>query len=421
MNLNVVGKSVIRVDALSKLTGKAIYPQDIYMDGMLYGKTLRSTKAHAYITVDISKAEKAPGVVKIITAKDVPGHNSHGVLFKDHEVFCEKKVRRIGDPSAFVVAESEKAAVKALDLIEVKYEEIPAVFDPEEAMKEDAPQVHDGKSNIIYHFKLRKGNVEEGFKKCHAIVENVYKTSMVDHAFLQPEAGVSYVDEDGTVVVIASTQYPHFDQLEIAESLGMPVEKVRFINPAVGGAFGGREDITLQIHIAIAALLTGKPVKCVYSREESFAAHSKRHPEKIYMKLGADRDGKLIAMEAKIVGDSGAYASWAINVLRKSGVHVTGPYEIENVKVDSYAVYTNNPFTGAMRGFGATQVPVATEQQMDMLAEKLGMSPVELRLKNAFRLGSKTATGQVLEESVPLVRCIEEVAKRLNLIEGGDK
>jgi nicotinate dehydrogenase large molybdopterin subunit len=419
--LDVVGQRVIRVDAAAKLTGAAVYPQDIYMDGMLYAKTLRSTKAHALITVDTSKAEAIEGVAKVLTAKDVPGHNTHGVLFKDHEVLCDKKVRRIGDPIAFVVAETEKIAEAALKAIEIKYEELPAVFDQEEAMKDDAPQVHDGKSNIVYHYKCRKGDVEEGFKNCAAVVENVYKTQMVDHAFLAPEAGVSYVEKDGTVVVVCATQYAHFDQIEIAEALGTPLEQVRVINPAVGGAFGGREDITMQIHIAMAALATGRPVKCIYDREESFYAHSKRHPEVIYIKTGADKDGKLIALEAKIVGDTGAYASWAINVLRKSGVHITGPYEIENVKVDSYAVYTNNPFSGAMRGFGATQVPVAHEQQMDMLAEKLGMNPVELRLKNAFRVGSKTANGQLLNESVPLVRCIEEVAKRMNLVEGGDK
>lgn len=420
MKLDIVGQSVVRVDALAKLTGKATYPQDLYMDGMLYGKTVRSEKAHAFFTIDKSKAEAIEGVVKVLTAEDVPGHNHHGVLFKDHEVFCAKKARRVGDPIAFIVAESEKIAEVAFKAIEIKYEEIPAVFDPEEAMKDEI-QVHDGKSNIIFHYKLRNGDVEEGFKKCAAIAENTYNTQMVEHAFLQPEAGLAYVDKDGTIVVACATQYPHFDQIEVAEALGIPTEKVRIINPAVGGAFGAREDLTLQAHIAIAAVVTGKPVKCVYSREESFVAHSKRHPEKIYIKTGADKDGKLIALEARIVGDSGAYASWAINVLRKSGVHVPGPYEIENVKVDSYAVYTNNPFTGAFRGFGATQVPVATEQNMDILAEKLGISPVEIRLKNALRVGSKTATGQTLSESVPLVQCIEEVSKRLNLVEGGDK
>lgn len=414
MKLNVVGSNIIRVDGLSKVTGRAVYPQDIYMDNMLYGKTLRSDKPHAYIKVDTSEAEKVEGVVKVLTYKDVPGHNYHGVLFKDHEVLCEKKVRRIGDPIAFVVAESEEIAEEAIDKIKVEYEELEGVFDPIEAMKEDAPKVHDD-GNIVYHYRIRKGNIEEAFKKCDIVVEQEYRTQMTEHAFLQPEAGVAYIEEDGMIVVAAATQYPHFDQLEIAEAMGVPTERVRVINPAVGGAFGGREDITLQIHLAMAAKHTGKPVKCVYSREESFLAHSKRHPIIMKCKTGADKNGKLVAMEAEIIGDTGAYASWAINVLRKAGVHITGPYEIPNVKVDSYAVYTNNPFAGAMRGFGATQVPIAHEQQMDILAEKLNMDPITIRRINMFKLGSETATGQILEESVPLDKCLDEVEKVMKL------
>ncbi|WP_251859918.1 molybdopterin cofactor-binding domain-containing protein [Clostridium sp. Marseille-Q2269] len=422
MAYDVIGKSILRVDGLAKVTGKAVYPQDIYMEDMVYGKTFRSTKAHANIKVDISKAEKLDGVLKVFTAKDVKGENHHGVLFKDHQVFCAKKVRRIGDPIAFVVAESEKRAQDALDLIQVQYEELEAVFDPEEAMKEDSPKIHDNESNIIYHYKIRKGkDIDEAFKECDVVVENTYKTSMTDHAFIQPEAGVSYVDEGGTVVVCVATQYPHFDQIEVAEALGVDKEKVRIINPAVGGAFGGREDITLQIHIAIAASYLKKPIKTIYSREESFIAHSKRHPVTMHVKTGAKKDGTLHAMEARIIGDSGAYASWAINVLRKTGVHISGPYVIKNVKVDSIAVYTNNPFTGAMRGFGAAQAPIAYESQMDSLAEKLNMSPLEIRLKNAFRHGCETATGQILTESIPIVKCLEAVSKAMNLKEDGDR
>ncbi|SDY88153.1 purine hydroxylase alpha subunit apoprotein [Proteiniborus ethanoligenes] len=417
MKLDVVGKSVIRVDGLSKVTGKAVYPQDIYIEGMLYGKTLRSTKPHAYFKLDISEALGIDGVVQILTAKDVPGVNSHGVLFKDHEVLCNKKVRRIGDPIAFVVANTEKIAEKALKAIKVEYEELEAVFDPSEGMKETAPQIHEGNSNIVYHYKLRKGNMEEAFKKCDVIVENEYFVPMVDHVFLQPEAGVAYMEEDGTIVVAVATQYPHFDQLEVAEAMGVPPHMVKIINPAVGGAFGGREDITMQIHLAMAAKITGKPVKAIYSREESFDAHCKRHSVKMKYKTGATKDGKLLAMEAILIGDTGAYASWAINVMRKAGVHATGPYEIPNIKVDSYSVYTNNPFAGAMRGFGATQVPIAHEQQMDMLAEKLNIDPITFRLKNIFKVGSETATGQILDESVPLDKCIEEVEKKMNFIE----
>lgn len=236
---------------------------------------------------------------------------------------------------------------------------------------------------------------------------------MVDHAFLQPESGIGYIDEDGRVAVIVSTQYPHYDREEIASALNIPLEDVRVINANVGGAFGGREDISLQIHLALAAKVLKRPVKTIYSREESFLAHSKRHPMVMRYRTGADKEGNLLAMEAEIIGDSGAYASWAANVLRKAGVHSTGPYYIPNVKVDSYAVYTNNPFTGAVRGFGATQVPVAYEQQMDILAEKLGMDPVTIRMKNMFRKGSETATGQILTESVPLEECLNRLIEAM--------
>lgn len=412
--LEVIGKNIIRVDGLSKVRGSAIYPEDITMDDMLYGKTLRSIKPHAYIKVDTSKAEKVDGVIKIFTAEDVP-FNSHGVLYKDHEVFCSKKVRRIGDPIAFVVAKNKRIAETAARKIEVEYEEIEGVFDPIEAMKKDAPKVHDG-GNIVHHCKIRKGNVEEAFKNCAVIIEEEYKTSMVDHAFLQPEAGIAYVDEDGKIVVCAATQYPHFDQEEIAEALCLQKQDVKVINPAVGGAFGGREDITLQIHIALAAKLLRKPIKAVYSREESFAAHCKRHPMIMNYKTGTDKEGMLIAMQAEIIADTGAYASWVNNVVRKAVTHATGPYEIPNVKIDGYGVYTNNPFAGAMRGFGAAQVPVAHELQMDRLAEKLNIDPITIRIKNGFGVGSTTSTGQVLNESVPLINCIEAVAKSLNLL-----
>lgn len=412
MKHEVVGKRAIRVDAHSKVLGKAEYPQDIQKQSMYHGKTLRSEKPHAYFKLNIDKAKSLNGVIAILTAKDVP-YNHHGVLFKDHEVFCTNKVRRVGDPIAFVVAENEKIAKQAVELIEVEYDEIPGIFDPIKAMEQSAPIVHK-ESNILYHYKIRKGNIENAFKQCEVIVENEYRTGMVDHAFLQPESGIAYMDEN-TVVVCACSQYPHFDQIEIAEALNIPIENVRVINPAIGGAFGGREDITLQIHIALATKLVGKPVKITYSREESFLAHGKRHSMIMKYKTGANSQGKLVAMEANIIGDTGAYASWAPNVLRKAGVHATGPYEIPNVKVDSYAVYTNNPFAGAMRGFGAAQGPIAYEQQIDEIGRKLSIDPITIRKINGFKVGSETATGQILEASVPYIQCIESVGKALGL------
>ncbi|MDK2564026.1 molybdopterin-dependent oxidoreductase [Romboutsia sedimentorum] len=416
--MNSVGKNIKRVDAYDKVNGKAIYPQDIYFEDMLYGETLRSNKPHAYIELDISEAKKIEGVIKIFTAKDVP-YNHHGVVFKDNEVFCDKKVRRIGDPIAFVVATNKEIAKKALKAINVEYKEIEAVFDPIKAMKENSPKVHGNDTNIVHHFKLRNGDVEKSFEDCDVIVENEYVVPQVDHAFLQPESGVAKIDEKGKIILYTATQYPHFDVCEIAQALQIDQKQVKIINCAVGGAFGGREDITMQIHLSLAAKILKRPIKTTYSREESFIAHSKRHSMIMKYKTGATKDGKLKALKATIIGDTGAYASWAINVLRKAGVHATGPYEIENVCVDSYAVYTNNPFSGAMRGFGATQVPIAYEQQMDIIANKLNIDPIEFRLKNIFKKGSKTATNQILKESVPLEKCINEVKKNMDFSKKG--
>ncbi len=410
-----VGKRYNRKDGHDKLTGRALYPQDMQVEGMAFGHTVRSENPHAYFTCDTSVAEKMPGVLIVLTAKDVTAMNHHGVLFKDHEVLCEKKVRRVGDPIAFVVAETEEQAEAAAKAVVIEYDALPPLFDPVEAMKDEV-KVHEGKSNIIYHYKCRRGDVDKAFEEADVVVENTYYSPFVDHVFLQLESGLSYMEE-GRLVLVASSQYPHFDRLEIAEALGLEEDQVIIRNPAVGGAFGGREDITMQIHLGLATLLTGRPVKITYTREESFYAHSKRHPMSMWMKTGATKEGKLIAAQAYIVGDTGAYASWAINVLRKAGVHVPGPYEIENVKVDSIAVYTNNPFCGAMRGFGATQVPIAYEQQIDMVARELNMDPFEIRYKNCFKKGSMTPNGQILTESVPMKECIDALK---DLMEGAD-
>ena len=418
-DLKSVGHSLKRRDASDKLRGKAMYPQDIKMDNMAYGATVRSTITCGTFTLDCSKVEAMEGVLKVLTAKDVMGHNSHGVMFKDHEVLSTNEVKRMGDPLAFVVAETQELADEAAKLIEVTYKEEQGVFDPREAMKDGARLVHKDTSNIVYHYKCNTGDTEKAFAESAVVIEEEYFSPFVEHVFLQPESGLAYIDEDGKVVVVASSQYPHFDRLEIAEGIGKEVEDVVLINPIVGGAFGGREDITMQIHLALATMLTGRTVKTTYSREESFYAHSKRHPVYMTLKTGADKDGKLLALEAKLVGDTGAYASWAISVMRKAGVHITGPYEIANVKVDSYAVYTNNPFAGAMRGFGATQVPIAYESQMDMMAEKLGLSPFEIRRKNMFHMNSMTANGQVLVESVPLEDCLATIERAMSEKSGG--
>lgn len=406
-----IGKSVPRAEGLGKVTGEAKFPADYYMPGMLYGKTLRTPLASAKIVrVDTSKAEALKGVVKVVTAKDIPGENGHGVIFPDAPILAEDRVRSINDAIALVVAETEATAEEALSLIEVEFEELPAVFDPREAMESDAPLVWDN-GNVLYHLPIRKGDIEKGFAEADIIIENNYSTQMVDHAFLQPEAALSYIDEMGNLVLRVATQYVHWDRCEIAKALNISINRVRVICATVGGAFGGREDMTLQIHCSLLSWLTKRPVKMVYSREESFVAHSKRHPIYMEYKTGCTKEGKLTALEARIIGDAGAYSSWSPNILRKAAVHATGPYYIPNIKVDAYAVHTNNPFTGAMRGFGAAQPPIAYEAQMDLLAEKLGLHPFTIRWRNAFEEGSETATGQILETSVGIKETLLSAAK----------
>lgn len=400
-----------RIEGPAKVTGRAMYPADITFPGMLYGKARRIPIASARLKkVEVERARKIPGVVAVLTAEDVPGHNGHGVLIPHMPVLVADRVRSVNDVVAVVAAESEEAAEEAAEAIDIEYEPLPAVFDPLEAMKPGAPLVHED-GNILYHIKIRRGSIEIGRKAAAAIVTRTYRTAMMEHAFLQPEAVVARVDERGHIEIHVATQYPHWDRVEVARALGVAETRVRVITTAVGGAFGAREDMTLQILAALLALHTGRPVKMVNTREESFYSHSKRHPMIMRYTTGADRDGRLTFVEAEIIGDSGAYASWSPNVLRKAAVHATGPYYVPHVKIDAYAVYTNNPFTGAMRGFGATQPPLAYEGQMDLLAAELGLHPFTIRWRNILRQGSVTATGQVLESSVGLEACLLAAAR----------
>ncbi|MDK2894763.1 MAG: nicotinate dehydrogenase large molybdopterin subunit [Moorella sp. (in: firmicutes)] len=408
----VVGTSPPRVDARAKVTGQAIYPADLNFPGMIYGQAVRSPYAHARIVnIDTSDALQVPGVLCVLTARDIPGHNGQGVVYQDMPVLARDEVRSVNDVVALVGATTPAAARAGAAKVKITYEELPALFDPIEAMQPGAPRVHPDRENIIYHLPIRKGNIEAGFAAADVIVENTYRTQLLDHAFLQPEAAVARVDERGHLVIYVATQYVHWDRVEVARVLGWNQDRIRIVAPAVGGAFGGREDMTLQTLVALLAVHTRRPAKMVLTREESFLAHSKRHPMIMRYKTGATRDGKLTALEAEIIGDSGAYSSWAPNVLRKAAIHATGPYVVPHVKIDAYAVYTNNPFTGAMRGFGATQPPLAYESQMDELASRLGIHPFTIRWLNAFRQGDVTATGQVLESSVGLTETMQQAAR----------
>lgn len=410
----IVGKRVKRVDALEKVMGKAIFADDLSFEGMLYAKVLRASMPHAKIKkVDASGAERLKGVRVVLTAKDIPGENRIGVLggtFKDQPVLCDDKVRFVGDSVALVAAESEEVVEEAIKLIKVKYEELPPVFDPIAAMEEDAPQVHEG-GNVVAYRKVRRGDVEEGFKKSDIVIEGSYKTPFYEHAYLEPEAGIAKVDTEGNVTIWAGTQFPSDVREEVASMLGLPFNKVRVIQTTTGGAFGGKLDISVHCHVALLAFKTGSPVKLVYSREESIMASNKRHPFVIEYKTGTTKEGKLLAVEAKLIGNTGAYLSYGPAVLTRAAVHTTGPYEVPNVKIDAYTVYTNCFVCGAMRGFGVPQVAVAHEAQMDRLSESLGINPIELRLKNAFKAGSVTPTGQVLEHSVGFKETLERARK----------
>jgi CO/xanthine dehydrogenase Mo-binding subunit len=323
-----------------------------------------------------------------------------------------------------IVAETEEIAAEARDLIEVDYEDLPVVTDPLAAMQADAEQLHpDRGSNIFCHYRIRNGDVEAAFKEADVIIEGEYRTPAQEHAYLQPEAGISYIDEEGRVTVEVAGQWTHEDRHEIAHALGLPEEKVRVIYPAIGGAFGGREDMSVQIVLALAAWRLSqrginRPIKIIWSREESIIGHHKRHPYVIRAKWGATKEGKLTAAEVEVIADGGAYAYTSTKVLGNATLMCTGPYEFPNVKVDSYAVYTNNIPGGAFRGFGGPQGIYAAETQMNRLAEALGMDPVEIRMRNVFKEGSLLSVGTPLPAGVSMLQVVEECALKAGWTRG---
>jgi len=420
-----VGESVKRIDAIGKVTGQTHFPGDINMPDQAYMKILFANRPHAIIKrIDTRKAEALPGVIAVFTAKDVPV-NEYGLIMPDQPVLCgpgsskpyAERVRFIGDQVALVIAESEKIAEKARQLIEVDYEDLPPVTDPFEAMKPGAVLLHpDRDSNVFCHYRIRKGDVEAAFAQADVIVEGEYRTPFQEHAYLQPEAGIGFIDEEGRVTIQVAGQWTHEDQKQIAHALNLPLEQVRVIYAAIGGAFGGREDMSIQIVLALAVWRLSqrgihRPVKIIWSREESIIGHHKRHPYFIRARWGATKEGKVIAAEMELVADGGAYAYTSTKVLGNATLMCTGPYEIPHVKVDSYAVYTNNIPTGAFRGFGGPQGAFAAEMQMNRLAEKLGMDPIEIRLRNVLREGSLLSVGTPLPKGVSMPQVIEQCAR----------
>lgn len=403
-----VGKPLERVDALQKVLGTARFAGDVQIPGMLFGVVLRSQRAHAKIlNIDTKDAISVPGLVKIIGPKEIPGKNAYGVLKKDQPYLSEGYVRFLGEPILLVVAESERAAREAAGLIRVSYEELRVISSATEALSSGI-QLH-SKGNLLCEKRVIKGDVERAFASCDVVVENLYKTQFMDHAFLECEAGVGYLDEDGRIVIISSTQNVHYKRKEVANLLGLPEEKVRVIQAITGGGFGGKLDVTVEGYVALAVYHTKRPVMVRYNRYESMLANTKRHSLSIWYKTGATKEGKINAIQVRIVGDTGAYASYGEVVAQRSAVHASGPYEVPNAYVESFMYYTNNPPCGAMRGFGIPQMAFAHESQMDELAYLLGMDPLEIRILNGLRKGSLTLTGQRLNHSVGFIQTLEAV------------
>jgi len=405
-----VGESVRRVDGVPKVKGQFLYGSDLWAEEMLWGYTLRSPHPHARIvSIDISRALSSTGVHAVLVASDVPGRKTYGLEIPDQPVLAIDRVRYQGEAVAVLAANDLELARRAAERITVAYEVLPAVADMEQALRSDAPNVHDF-GNVLRHIRIARGDYNT---PADVWVEGYYETGMQDQAMLGPESGLAIPAEDGGIDLYVATQWLHVDRDQIAPCLDLPPDKVRLHLAGIGGAFGAREDLSMHLHACLLALRTRKPVKMVYSREESFYGHVHRHPARIWMRHGATRGGMLTSVYARIVIDGGAYASSSTAVIANASTFAAGPYEVPNALVEGTAVYTNNPPCGAMRGFGAVQACVAHEAQMDKLARALRLDPVELRVKNAVSTGSVLPTGQIIRGSAP----VREVIRRCAAIE----
>ncbi len=419
LELGRIGLSVKHVDAIPKTTGEFAYASDLHSAGMLWGHTLRSPHAHARIlALDISGALAMPGVHAVLTHEDVPGQKRYGLEFPDQPVLAFDRVRYFGEPVAIVAAEHPEQARRAVERIRVSYEQLEPVVDLERATEQEAihdrPWTHghgyrdDPRPNVLRHIVIHHGDPDtEGA----VTVSGVYELGIQDQAFLGPESGLAVPDGEGGVDIHVATQWLHVDRDQIAPCLDLARDQVRLHLAGVGGAFGGREDLSMQLHGAMLALKTKRPVKMVYNREESFVGHVHRHPARIWAEHRADRDGKLVCVRVRVVIDGGAYASSSAAVTSNAAVFACGPYAVENALVESTCVYTNNPPCGAMRGFGAVQSCFAAEAQMDKVARELELDPVELRLRNALAPGDRLPTGQRIEGSLPVAEVIRRAAE----------
>ncbi len=423
----LIGQSITRIDAEAKVTGKARYPADFDFPNQLYMKVLFAHRPHAIVKgIDVSAAEALEGVLAVLTAKDVVKDNIYGHIIPDQPILCGPgtnnpygdRVRFIGDHLALVIAESEEIAAKARDLVQVVYQDLPVVGSIEEALDENAPILHPdkGSDNVFCTYRIQLGDVEKAFEACDVIVEGEYQTPVQEHAFLQPEAGVAYYDEEGRITIVVAGQDPHHDREQIARALDMPEEQIRVIYPAIGGAFGGREDASVQIILGLAALRLhqrgiDRPIKIVWSREESIIGHGKRHAYKLKAKWGATSDGLIKAAKVDVYGDGGAYAYTSTLVLGNTTLMCPGPYEIPNVSIEAHVVHTNNVPGAAFRGFGGPQGAFVAETQVNRLADALGMDRVAFRLKNLIKEESLLSVRTPIPKGVSIKQVVTELAK----------
>ncbi len=399
---------VRRADAMDKATGRAMYAADLTAEGMLHGAILRSPHPHADIVrIDTERARGMPGVAAVLTAADVPGINSYGRKIKDEPVLAESRVRKVGDPVALVVAASRAEAEAALGAIEVDYLPLRALFDPEEALADGAPAIHPG-GNLVAENRVRAGDIADGFARADVVVEGTYETTWNEHAYLEPEAVLAAWEGD-TLVVRTPTQYAHYQRTEVARTLGLPVERVRVATTVVGGGFGGKTEITCQCLAALGTWHTGRPVRIVYGRQESFVSSTKRHPFRIRVRTGVTRDGDLTALEVDLLADTGAYASFGPGIMVKTFGSAAGPYRWPAVELHGRVAFTNNPTCGAMRGPGTTQAAYALESHMDRVAERIGMDPLDFRERNRLRKGDRLLSGQVLDRDPAYPATIEAI------------
>ncbi|MCB2227966.1 MAG: xanthine dehydrogenase family protein molybdopterin-binding subunit [Desulfarculaceae bacterium] len=408
-----IGRPVLKFDAWDKVRGVERYAGDHQPDGALHLAVARSKIAHAELKgIDIAAAQAAPGVVGVWTAADVPGEIMLGPRVHDEPILCTDKVRRVGDALALVAAETPEQAQAAAGLIAPDLNPLPGVFSPEDSLAPGAPLVN-GESNLVFERTLRRGRGAEALAECDIVIERTYRTQMIEHAYLEPEAGLAWW-EDEVLVVKLPTKHAHLDLTHLSHILSLPTERLRIICATIGGYFGDKQGVSPGYYSALAAYFTGRPARMVYSREESFQVSNKRHPMVVTMTTGATAEGRLVAVKTEILADTGCYASYGPSIVTRAVVHAAGPYEVPHVESHGRLAYTNNPVGGAMRGFGVPQVAIAHECQMDLLAEACGKTPAQIRRLNFLQVGDRTAAGQKLVASVGITKCLNQAQEAID-------